>query len=210
MPYGVKFLTIVLANEDTKEDSQNGMAADEDESDDEAPSDVPFSQAKDEALSLQNMEKAMRMKIQEAIKSRNRKRDALQKEQKARKLEILSSKKLPEDILDQVSSTSKPLLEKQKVKLNTKKKFTSLKGIEIHYNFNLTFLMVLHSVESQKPLFSTLPAEGSTTFQVAVLESKRWKKRFMLPPASGAASFREQALSKGVKRQSSKSYYTAA
>lgn len=196
--------------DEENDDSQLENIVDQENSDsDEAPNEVHFSKAKDEALSLQKLERAARLEIQEAMKSKKRKKEEMlihQKEQKAQKMQMLASKRLPDEILDQVSSNSKPLLGDDEPKLNKKKTFSSHKGIMIYYRkFHClikTFNVIL---ELQKTLFSSLPVEGPTTFQVAVLQSKKWKKKFM-PASSQAASFREQVLSKGVKRQSSKLY----
>lgn len=122
---------MILVAEDSSEEIKDIKGAEDSDSDDEAPSDVPFSQAKDEALSLQKLERTTELEIREALKRKKQKTEAmlkLQKEQKVKKLKLLTTKKLPDDVLDNISSSSKLPLKDKKIDLDTMKAKSSHKS----------------------------------------------------------------------------------
>lgn len=74
---------------------------------DEAPDDVPFSKAKNEALSLRKAEELVQKLTKEKQKKRRQQNEALmreQKEDKTKRLQAIASKRLPLDLVDDVSA----------------------------------------------------------------------------------------------------------
>lgn len=75
---------------------------------DEAPDDVPFSASKMTALSIFEAQEEVEKRNKEEQKQRHKKKEAIlreQKEKKLKRLQLLASKRLPEEIVETLSAT---------------------------------------------------------------------------------------------------------
>jgi len=105
---------------------------------DEAPEEVPFTQSKETALSVLLAEQKGKQDAHDLKKRKRQKTEALlkkQKEEKLKRLEILASKKLPEDLFESIPSTP----------LNTEEKNTEKKRRK-HTTFKRTHKSILSKV----------------------------------------------------------------
>lgn len=85
---------------------------------DEAPEDVPFSVSKNAALLTFKTEKQTREDAKEQVKKRRQKIEAVlkeQKEDKLKRLESLASKRLPDDLIENISAQP---VQDQKIDIN--------------------------------------------------------------------------------------------
>lgn len=197
-------------NDHSKLEKTDDTAKENETSDsDEAPDDVPFSTSKSAALSIREAEEQVKKKSKEDQKKRRQKKEDLmkeQKEEKLKRLESLASKRLPEDLVDNISS--------QPVKQDTARRQKKMKTQEVarvHTSRALlqlcqqsfaNFISLGFEEEHYIPL--ELEDGSSTDFSVAILESKKWKNKFSKPGYSAPKNFRQQMLfGRSVKRESS-------
>ena len=90
------------------EDVANVVTAMESDSD-EAPEEVPFTQSKQTALSVLLAEKKGKQDVHDSKARKRQKTIALhikEKEEKLKRLEVLASKKLPDNLLESISSAA--------------------------------------------------------------------------------------------------------
>ena len=90
------------------EDVANVVTAMESDSD-EAPEEVPFTQSKETALSVLLAEKKGKRDVHDSKARKRQKTIALhikEKEEKLKRLEVLASKKLPDNLLESISSAA--------------------------------------------------------------------------------------------------------
>jgi len=180
------------------EEQQNFQLAlrESSEDSDEAPEDVPFSASKQVATTVRKAEELGRKAIREKKKEKRIKVEALlkvQKEEKAQRLASLAAKRLPEDLLDTITSAPIP----KKAKEKSSKKKTAVKK-KLHIKFDSEH-------------YIPLSTEGvPTQFQVAVLESKSWKNKLSKPGQCPVQDFRQKALYNAkIKREPTSSIQQA-
>ena len=122
----------------------------------------------------------------------------------------LAAKRLPEDLLDTI--TSAPIPKKAKEK-SSKKKTAVKKKLHIsqlgNFDGSISFdILNLKCVflEFDSEHYIPLSTEGvPTQFQVAVLESKSWKNKLSKPGQCPVQDFRQKALYNAkIKREPSK------
>lgn len=108
-------------------------------SDDEAPEDVPFAQSKDTALAQRKAEAQSQKDVSELKKKHRQKTEALlleQKQEKAQRLQALASKRLPESLLNEISSKPSRVLKQSKADKKKNLKFSGSHLSKTYNNFS--------------------------------------------------------------------------
>ncbi len=180
---------------------------------DEAPDDVPFSKAKIEALSVQRAQELVKKTTKEKQKKQRQKNEALmreQKEEKLKRLQSLASKRLPEDLVDNISAQPIQPSQNSKKKLKVEQEVSRVHtSIQLKTSFYENSLIIIFFQGFEHEHYIPLETEDVTSqdFSVAILESKKWKNKFSKPGFSAPKNFRQQMLySRTIKRETSKCY----
>ena len=190
-----------------KEQNHQNDNGDADESDDEAPEDVPFSMSKNSALTLLKATEKSQIEAKNLKKKRRQQNEALlqkQKEEKEKRLQVLASKRLPEDLLDNLHKDHDEKHVQQSTQKLKKGKHHHFSETDISSSGRI-FQPIISVIQYLKSFLfpfqgehyialNTDAAQSSTTFNVAVLQSKKWKNKLSKPGSNISQDFREKAL----------------
>jgi len=158
-----------------------------DDDSDDAPEEVPVSQSKEIAEAALSAEQKGKKDARDLKKQKRQKTEAFfkqQKEEKLKRLEILASKKLPDDLFDNISS----------MPLGTEEKGTNKKRGK-HITFKHT-----HKKFDSDHYIPLETGSTSSKFKMAVLGTKKWKD-LSKPGTNPAQSFRYKALNNSKIRR---------
>ena len=174
---------------------------------DDAPEEVPVSQSKEIAEAALSAEQKGKKDARDLKKQKRQKTEAFfkqQKEEKLKRLEILASKKLPDDLFDNISSMPLGTEEKGTNKKrgkhitfkhthkSTMPKIPKIPSHELNHKFSLEF-----DSDHYIPLET---GSTSSKFKMAVLGTKKWKD-LSKPGTNPAQSFRYKALNNSKIRR---------
>lgn len=120
-----------------------------------------------------------------------------EKEAKAKRLEALASKKLPDSLLQHISEQQGLCPVKKAIKKQNNNLPGTHLSIVIHHLFYVLFFhfSIILCVGFENEHYIPIASEDvSTEFNVAILGSRKWKNKFSKPGHSASKNFRHQAL----------------